>query len=292
MLRTSASVHCAAGGALNLGPYLEALLARTDVGARLATDPVAFVHRYTEPADQGIAAVLAGTMAYGRVAAFRPVLERLFTLADAHGGPRAWVDGFDREVHAAAVLPLVYRWNRGIDWVLLLMALRASLRRVDTLEALLPPGLPLPEALDALVVSLRDEVVAAAGELPRGVRALLPRPADGSATKRWWMVMRWMIRRPTHGIDLGIWRSRTPAELVVPLDTHVLRLSRFLGLTRRKDGSLRTALEVTAGLRHLDPEDPVRFDFALAHLGISGGCKGHRDARVCPGCPLHPVCLA
>ncbi len=274
-----------------LGSYLEALVARTDVRARLATDPVAFVHRYTDPLDQEIAAVLAGTMAYGRVAAFRPVLDTLFGLADAHGGPRAWVEAFDPEVHGPEVLPLVYRWNRGIDWVLLLRSLRAAVERAGTVEGLLPGDRPLPDALDALVVSLREGVVAAHGDLPRGVRALLPRPADGSATKRWWMILRWMVR-PADGVDLGLWRSRRPAELVVPLDTHVLRLSRFLGLTARKDGSLRTALEVTAGLRALDPEDPVRFDFALAHLGISGMCRGRRDAAICPGCPIEPVCRA
>jgi uncharacterized protein (TIGR02757 family) len=101
-----------------------------------------------------------------------------------------------------------------------------------------------------------------------------------------------MVRPRREGIDLGLWTTRRPAELVVPLDTHVLRLSRFLGLTARTDGSLRTALEVTARLRELDPDDPVRFEFALAHLGISGACKGYRHAEVCPTCPLQTVCVA
>jgi len=93
-------------------------------------------------------------------------------------------------------------------------------------------------------------------------------------------------------VDLGLWTTRAPAELLVPLDTHVLRLSQFLGLTRRKDGSLRTAREITAALAACDPADPVRYDFALAHLGISGGCRGRRDPTICPACSLHPVCTA
>ncbi|MEN0065076.1 MAG: TIGR02757 family protein [Myxococcota bacterium] len=278
-----------------LGPRLEALLVETPREARLARDPVRFVHRYDVPIDQEVAAILSGTLAYGRVAAFGPVLERLFTMADASGGPRAWVDAFEPDDLA----PLVYRWNRGIDWILLLSALRRLYQRVDSLEALLTAGRPLPEALDDLVGALRDAVVAEApavgvsaeafGDLPRGVRMFLPRPADGSATKRWWMILRWLIRPSTEGIDRGLWTTRSPSELVVPLDTHVLRIARYVGLTTRKDGSLRTALEVTAGLRAIDPDDPVRFDFALAHLGISGGCKGQPD-EVCVDCPLIGVC--
>jgi len=280
----------------DLRSRLDALIARTRVEQRLHADPVGFVHRYTDRSDQEVAAVLAGSLAYGRVAAFRPVLGRLFDRADRMGGPMRWVEGFDIETESQELASLVYRWNRGSDLVLLLAALRRSLARAGTLEAMLGPG-ELPEALDALVVALRADAVAVAGAadfaaLPRGVRTLLPRPADGSATKRWWMVMRWLIRRPTHGVDLGLWRSRRPAELVVPLDTHVLRVSQFLGWTARKDASLRTAREVTEALRTLDPVDPIRYDFALAHLGISGACRGHRDPDVCPGCPLNPMCTA
>lgn len=287
---------------MRLGAYLERLYASTDLEARRAADPVAFAHRYEAPADREIAAVLASCFAYGRVAGFRRVLEGLFAEADRRGGPRAWVDAFDPAVHGPALRPLVYRWNRGVDVILLLAALRRVLAGRASLEGLLPADDPLPDALDALIALLRDAAVAeaaacgvdAAGfdELPRGFRTFLPRPSDGSACKRWWMFLRWMIRPATERIDLGLWTTRRPAELLVPLDTHVLRLSRFLGLTRRKDGSLRTAREVTAALAALDPADPVRYDFALAHLGISGACRGRRDPGVCPSCALDPVCTA
>jgi uncharacterized protein (TIGR02757 family) len=284
-----------------LGAHLDRLVSGLDTETRLAADPVSYPRRYEAPADREVAAVLAASLAYGRVAAFRPVLDRLFVLADAAGGPRAWVDGFDPARDGVALRPFVYRWNRGVDFVLLLSALQRVYRTAPSLEQHLV-GPDLPTALDALVVTLRDAAVASAADcdvhatsfegLPRGFRTFLPTPADGSATKRWWMFLRWMIRSPEDGIDLGQWTTRRPSELVVPLDTHVLRISRFLGLTRRTDGSLRTALEVTAGLRRLDPEDPVRFDFALAHLGISGACRGRRDDGICPSCPLYDVCTA
>ncbi|MCB9686991.1 MAG: TIGR02757 family protein [Alphaproteobacteria bacterium] len=271
-----------------------------DHAARRAADPVRFAHRYERREDQEVAAVIAACFAYGRVAGFTPVLERIFDAADGRGGPRRWVDGFDPETDAATLSPLVYRWNRGVDVSLLALALKDLLAGRASLEEHLPADGELSDALDALILAVREAAVRSAAsldltatsfeQLPRGFRSFLPRPADGSATKRWWMFLRWMIRPATEGVDLGLWTSRRPSELLVPVDTHVLRLSRFLGLTTRTDGSLRTARQITASLRAIDPVDPVRFDFALAHLGISGACKGRRDDEVCPACPLHGPC--
>lgn len=280
---------------------LERLYRQLDAPARLAADPVCYPHRYSDPGDREVAAVVAASLAYGRVALFRAVLDRWFAIADAHGGPHAFVKGFEPDVHGKGLLPLYYRWNRGIDFVLFASALGSLYRRHRSLEELLV-GPDLVSALTALIEALRSEAVtisASAGApaasfagLPRGFRTLLPSPVDGSATKRWWMFLRWMIRPPREGVDLGLWTRFPPSELVVPLDTHVLRIARFVGLTARTDGSLKTALEVTASLRRFDPADPVRFDFALAHLGISGACLGYREASVCSACPLDSVCTA
>ena len=289
-----------------MGPFLEALAASVDHAARREADPVRFAHRYETREDREVAAVIAACFAYGRVAGFTPVLERIFDLADDRGGPRAWVDGFDVERDAAALAPLVYRWNRGVDVSLLALGLRDLLAGGRSLEEHLPAPVEaradLAEALDAFIGALRGAATRAAPaldlgatsfeQLPRGFRTFLPRPGDGSATKRWWMFLRWMVRPVTEGVDLGLWTRARPSELLVPVDTHVLRLSRFLGLTSRRDGSLRTAREITAALRRIDPLDPVRFDFALAHLGISGACRGRRDDEVCPACPLHGACIA
>ncbi|MEZ4241498.1 MAG: TIGR02757 family protein [Myxococcota bacterium] len=278
-----------------VGEVLERLYREVDVPTRLAADPVSYPHRYDAPEDQEIAAVFAASLAYGRVAGFRAVLDVIFAQADARGGPAAWVRGFDPVTDGDRLRPLVYRWNRGEDFVVLVGALQ-RLSAGGSLERFLV-GDPLPDALDAWIGAVRSAAAEAAGvgafeALPRGFRSLLPRPADGSACKRWWMFLRWMIRPNTEGLDLGLWRSRSPAELVVPLDTHVLRIAQFLGLTRRRDGSGRTAREVTEALRRLDPADPVRFDFAIAHLGISRACLGHREAAICAGCALDPACAA
>jgi uncharacterized protein (TIGR02757 family) len=123
----------------------------------------------------------------------------------------------------------------------------------------------------------------------RGLKHLLPDPRAGSACKRLLLLCRWMVR-PADGVDLGLW-PLSPSQLVIPVDTHIQRIAQNLRLTERSDASWRTAEEITASLRRLDPEDPVKYDFALCHLGISRSCPSRRDEERCAGCSLRPVCL-
>jgi uncharacterized protein (TIGR02757 family) len=98
------------------------------------------------------------------------------------------------------------------------------------------------------------------------------------------------MARPADGLDLGLWTAVTPRELVIPLDTHVLRISRYVGLTTRRTATWATAREITDALARLCPEDPVRYDFAIAQLGISRGCLHRRVPDRCSTCPLDPIC--
>lgn len=238
---------------------------------------------------------------------FPPVLERLFAVLDEGGGPIQFVRDFDADRDGPRLDWLVYRWSRGIDLTLLFLGLRRLFEGGLTLRRLFTGGFrpeheSVGQALDAAVETLRDAVLAEAWrakidapsfeELPRGLRFMLVRPADGSANKRWNMFLRWMARPRREGVDLGLWTELPPRALLMPLDTHVLRISRFLGLIPKEQGTWRVAEALTARLRRLDPDDPTRYDFALAHLGISGRCLGFRDAEACPRCPLLPVCDA
>lgn len=263
--------------------HLERLLRDFDHAGAIARDPIRFPRRYPDPADAELAAVLAALLAYGRVDLFGPVVGGLLDRMDRFGGPAAYVDGFEDDPALAGV---VYRWNRGPDFVLLFTTLRRVRERYGSIGALFPAG-PAGASLSTAIRRLRAE---APTPWTRGFRTWLTDPADGSACKRWLMLLRWMVRRD--GGDLGLWTHLSPADLVIPVDTHVHRVARFLGLTRRRTADWRAAEEITAALRRFDPADPVRYDFALAHLGISGACRGHRDEAVCPGCPLDAICRA
>ncbi len=258
-------------------------------------DPIDFVHQYACPEDQEVAALFASALAFGRVASFTPVLQQIFQMADDHGGPAAWVDRACNEPDPR-LEPLFYRWVRGPDLARFSRTIGRFRLRHGSVQswvsthtaASLPDIRPL---LAALIDEFRELSVTAPEyvftDLSRGYRHLLPHPASGSACKRWCMFARWMTR--THEPDLGLWPI-PPHALIIPLDTHIHRVARMIGLTRRLDGSWRTAAEITANLRRIDPDDPVRFDFVLAHLGIDGRCKGKKVTAICSDCALLPVC--
>jgi uncharacterized protein (TIGR02757 family) len=293
-----------------LADALDALLAGTAPADRLAADPLHLLARYTAHEDIALAAVFVSALSFGRVAAFLPVASAVLDVADADGGPAAYLRGWTPD-RGDGLLPLQHRWVRGLDLALLAGALaRAEAAQplgARFVAAWRPDEADLGPALDRVILTLRgaavDEARARAeraGEaapagwsaLPRGLRSLLCRPAEGSACKRWCMFLRWMVRLPDPqggGVDLGLWPLPASA-LVIPLDTHVHRLAGYLGLTTRGDGSFRTAQEITAALRRLRPDDPLRWDFALAHHGISGACTGEVSPRRCDPCALRLQC--
>ncbi len=110
------------------------------------------------------------------------------------------------------------------------------------------------------------------GRRPRqpGAHYFFSRPSTGSACKRLNLFLRWMVRRDA--IDPGGWTSVPARQLVVPLDTHTIRVGKCLRLTRRASPGWKMAADITASLRAFDPDDPVRYDFALCHLSMMGAC--------------------
>lgn len=282
-----------------LRPLLDALDAGLDRRARIAADPVELPRRYPDPLDQEVAALVAASLAYGRADVFKPLLARV--LAAMGASPAAFVRAFARAPDARAFPFARYRFNRPADLAALAAAIGEVAGRHGSLgarfAALLREEGGGAAALRPALARFADELRGAPpvagllrGRGPRGLRHLLPDPRGPGASKRWNLFLRWMVRGPD-GVDLGAWRGLvSPAALVVPLDTHVHRVARCLGLTRRADASWRTAEEVTAALRRIDPDDPVRFDFALCHLGMSGACPARRDPRRCEACPLAAAC--
>lgn len=273
--------------AAELRPLLEELLAECDYVERRRHDPVEFSWQYDDRLDQELVALLSSCLAYGRVELLKQgvkaILEVLGSrpaLAVPQMGPdrlRGEFEGF------------VYRMTRGADVVDLLVAASRTQREFGSLEEayLSAPKREHLQRASFLVRQLRKRRVRS--EQARGFRYLLPDPADGSACKRLHLFFRWMGRGPD-GVDLGLWDGLSPAQLVMPLDTHTSRLCRYLGLCDRKSTDLKAALEVTRSLALMDEDDPLRYDFALCHLGISGGCIHRRSDEHCPTCPIEAMC--
>ncbi|MCP3141066.1 TIGR02757 family protein [Pyxidicoccus xibeiensis] len=292
--RTARDTGLTPQAADHLRPRLDAFLASTDARARIGFDPVEFPHRYTDARDIEVSALLAAALAYGRADLFRPKVDAL--LRRMGPSPAAFVRALDVSGACALLSGFVYRFNVGTDVAVLLLGMGRALREHGSLEALFVQGLEargtLHGALDAFTTGLRqvpmDALRAALGP-ERGLHHLLPSPLGTGAAKRLNLFLRWMVRGPDT-VDFGIWKRVPPAALLIPLDTHIGRISQHLGLTRRKDLTWRTAEEVTASLRALDAADPVRYDFALCHYGMSGACPAQPVPDNCARCSLLPAC--
>jgi uncharacterized protein (TIGR02757 family) len=286
--------------ALALTALLGRFEERFDKAARLELDPVELPRRYAAPADQEVAGLFAAALAYGRADLFKPRLERV--LAEMGSSPAGFCEELAAAPGRAVFAGFRYRFNVPAD----LAALGAAAGHVRLAHgglgarfaALLDEAAgrpePLRSALSRFARELREAPPARAAlreRGPRGLAHLLPDPDLSGACKRWNLYLRWMVRGPDE-IDLGVWKGVPRSALVVPLDTHVARIARYLGLTDRRDMTWRTAEEITASLRRLDPEDPVRFDFALCHLGMSGACPPRRDPARCAPCLLRDACRA
>ncbi len=105
-------------------------------------------------------------------------------------------------------------------------------------------------------------------DAPRRTQKHVSSPVSGSTCKRLNMFLRWMIRKDKQGVDFGIWNAIKPSELIIPIDVHVARVSRYLGILTRPQTDWQAALELTEYCRTLDPKDPVKYDFALFSLGV------------------------
>jgi uncharacterized protein (TIGR02757 family) len=278
-----------------LRPLLDGFLAGHDPTQRFPNDPVELVHRYHKPEDIEIAGLLCASLAYGRVDLFKPVLTKLL---DRMGpSPAEFCRRLPTARDWAGLEDLVYRFNRGADLGCLLWACGEAQREHGSLGALFARGLhdgdgTLRDGLERFSAWLRGRDFKAVKQhlgRPTALEHLLPTPSTGGACKRLNLYLRWMVRGRDGGVDFGLW-PLSPALLVIPLDTHIARMAQNLGLTARRDLSWRTAEEITASLRRLDPRDPIKYDFALCHFGMSGACPPKRRADRCVACELRSGC--
>ncbi len=271
-----------------LRDQLEGLRARYDTDAALGLDPITVALAYDDPSDREVAAWLAASLAYGRVAPMLKAIRAALTPCGA--SPSSYLRG-ESEARLCTALGKAlkdwrWRFHTGADVVQWLLAWK----KLDAEGGLESHFLPIgDEAADAALSRLMQRLRA---ELPAsyGLRFSLPDPLEGSACKRMRMFLRWMAREGWP--DLGLWKRYPKAALVIPVDTHVARVARFVRLSTRATPDGRMAEEITAALRRCDAGDPLKYDFALSHLGILGDCPGVKRKATCEPCPLYAACRA
>jgi uncharacterized protein (TIGR02757 family) len=259
-----------------------------------ALDPIQIVRRYRRVEDRELVAFIAAALAFGRVASVMASVEAVCRVLGDE--PAAFVRAFDPVRDGEPLRALVHRWTRGNDFVALIWVLRRMLEEHGSLEnafaAALDDAHPdVGPAIEAFSTSARafDLRPAYGRRVPDkpGVCYFFSRPSSGGACKRINLFLRWMTRRDA--VDPGGWMRLLPRQLIVPLDTHTIRVGRCLKLTRRASPGWKMAEEITAALRTIDADDPVRYDFSLCHLSMMGAC-GWGTSRGNGQCPLQALC--
>jgi uncharacterized protein (TIGR02757 family) len=293
----------------SLGPFLNRLFDQYHQETYLYSDPLEFVHQYSDPWDQEVVALLAALLAYGKVAQIKISVQRVLNLMQARAkGPSEFV----RQLKSPQKLTLAHRdfqvwrhrFNSGGDVVCLLKLLERSWSQSGSLGNHFlsyheKGAKDFESALIHLIAQWKEGVREQAISPEKSFFYLLNSPQDGSCCKRWCLFLRWMGRKDA--LDPGLWMEGSDLikgsgkflmshQLIMPLDTHSGRISQYLGLTERKSLNWKAAMEITKNLKSFEPDDPIKYDFALSRLGILDLCQKQFRKEICQSCDLMPVC--
>ncbi|RMF99778.1 MAG: TIGR02757 family protein, partial [Nitrospirae bacterium] len=259
----------------NLKNKLDHLYDTFDFTDRLKNDPISFPHRYERREDIEVAGLVASAFAFGRVERFMPVIEKLLDLL----GPSPFLTLRQRGVQdlSGELGKLHYRFYTGKDVVLFIGVLSSLIGKYGDLREAFKRHMR-GEDLRGMLEGVSRECVETGSKLRKslgfgnvqrsGFHFFFPSPRNGSSCKRLNLFLRWMVRK--RDIDFGVWDFISPSKLVIPLDAHISRIGRCLGLTNRKTPDWKMAVEITESLKRFDENDPLRYDFALCHQGIQG----------------------
>ncbi len=225
-------------------------------------DPLEFLYNYSDSKDIEIAGLVASSLAYGRVA---QILKSVSTVLEKMGSsPYDFLLSVSLSSLQRIYSGFRHRFTTGKELVRMLIGARSVIKQYGSLYNCFFSGFSAGD--DTVLNGLSFLVNQLVKEDNGQKNSLLAFPEKGSACKRWNLYLRWMVRKDR--VDIGGWAGISPSMLIIPLDTHMHRICFFLGLTKRKNAGMRTALEITKAFKKFEPEDPVRYDFALTRLGI------------------------
>jgi len=233
---------------------LDDLVLKFETKDFIKSDPIQFPHRYKEKRDIEISAFISALFAFGKRELFIKKLDFLFSIANS---PSELIKDYKK----FNLDNFIYRFIKSPDLLELLRILN-KLYFVDksSLEELFNAKNRLKFATEYFYKNGRNIN-------STGFNFMFAKPENNSAMKRINMFLRWMIRDGI--VDFGIWNCMKKSELIIPLDTHVARISRELNLLKRKQNDFKSALELTNKLMEFDEIDPVKYDFALFGYGVN-----------------------
>lgn len=252
---------------MNKKELLDELTKKYEIPEFISHDPVKFPHKFYNQRDQEISGLIASSLAYGKRENILVSVEKILEIMNYD--PHNFVLEFNYDKDKKLFEGFIHRYSSGKDIALLIFGIKRIIEEYDSLKNLFLEGFSIDDknikqALIHFVNTFRSYLYPEADT--RGIYFLLPSPAKGSACKRLNMFLRWIVRPGP--VDLHLWPEVPTSKLLIPLDIHVAKLSRKLGLTERKADDWKTAEEITENLKKFDPNDPAKYDFAIFGMGI------------------------
>lgn len=236
--------------------------------SKLEPDPLQFPHLFKNEKDIEVMAFIASVFAYGNVKQIINSLQKFLELADDQ--PFSFIKNFNA-AEAQREFSLIHRFYSSKDILQLFHLLKLAYSEFDSLKSLFLLGYneadnntknAISNFSNYFLIKARKEF----GVLSRGIKFMFPLPEKGSACKRMNLFLRWMVRKDE--LDFGLWSEIPASKLIIPVDTHIARICKQLKLTKRKNVSWKMAEEITDNLKKFDPDDPVKYDFAICHIGM------------------------
>lgn len=241
---------------------LDNLVTKYETPDFIKDDPILFSHKFSSKKDIEIAGFIASLVAYGQRPVFIKKLNKLL-LDIAKAEPYNFILNFEPEILG----DFNYRFGKPEDFAQIFTIMRELYTKDGGLEELFKFGYEKGKP-ERLFQTVTDYFYSRADEnAGQGFYFMIPNPAKGGAMKRMSMFLRWMVRKGP--VDFGIWDFMPPSELLIPLDVHVARISREMGLLTRKQNDFKAVIELTNNLKKFDPQDPVKYDFAMFGFGVN-----------------------
>jgi uncharacterized protein (TIGR02757 family) len=255
-------------------PRFEDVYRRMNRREFISPDPLEKLYLYDTVEEREVVGLAVSSIAYGRVAQILRNADRLLSVMGP--SPRSFLMETPAGVLSRLLGGFRHRFTSGNEMVSFLAGIGKILREYGRLEYFFQDCLNRTgDFLDG--AALFSGGIRARGGL--GKSFLLPSPGDGSACKRLFLFLKWMVR--SDEVDPGGWKVLGPETLVFPMDVHMFRMCSCLGLTKRKTPDLKTALEVTGLFRKYIPEDPVKYDFVLTRFGIRSEMDAKAFVKTC-----------
>jgi len=230
-------------------------------------DPIQIPHRFTKLQDVEIMGFWTAVLAWGQRKTIINKANELVELMD--GAPHDFMVNHS-EKDRKRFLDFKHRTFQATDTLYFLEFLQHFYKNNNTLETAFSQFInENDETIEKALIGFHD-LFFSLDVAPQRTRKHIATPARKSTCKRLNMFLRWMVRNDDKGVDFGLWKAIKPSQLLIPLDVHVERVGRRLGVLTRKQRDWKAVLELTENLRQYDPEDPVKYDFALFGMGVVG----------------------